>query len=301
MSENIVRTFYGKEFTSEDIELIKWTRKRYPALSKKEFAQTICEFLGWLNDAGKSKHLQCLKFLELLESEGVITLPESRSTHTERVKKNSVTKMQLCEDVIECDIKILEPIRLEIVSTENMSKLWKEYVDRNHMLKAKAAFGSQLRYIVKSGDRDVGCLQFSASALALSERDKWIGWSKEDREKRLHLVINNSRFLVLPWVKVKNLASHILSIAVKQIRQDWLLRYCYEPVLLETFVDTGYFKGISYQAANWKCVGETKGRGRNDRYRENNVNKKTIWMYPLKGDFRLYLTGVKKYKKVVEE
>lgn len=301
MSENNIRSFYGKEFTSEDIELIKWTRKRYPALSKKEFAQTICEFLGWLNDAGKSKEIQCIKFLEILESEGIITLPESRSTYTKRVKKISDTKMNLLEDAIECDIKTLEPIRLEVVSTENMSKLWKEYIDRNHMLKAKPAIGCQLRYIVKSGDRDVGCLQFSASALALSERDKWIGWSKEDRTKRLHLVINNSRFLVFPWVKVKNLASHILSIATKQIRQDWLRRYYYEPVLLETFVDTEYFKGISYQAANWKCVGETKGRGRNDRYRENNVTKKTIWMYPLKGDFRLYLTGEKKYKKVVEE
>jgi hypothetical protein len=105
------------------------------------------------------------------------------------------------------------------------------------MLGDKLVFGSRLQYFVKSGDTELGCIQFSASAWALEERDKWIGWDVEDRKKRLHLIVNNSRFLIFPWVHIRNLASRALSFAAKQIQQDWLMEYCYAPVLLETFVD----------------------------------------------------------------
>jgi hypothetical protein len=164
------------------------------------------------------------------------------------------------------------------------------------MLGDKQVFGSRLQYLIKSGEHELGCLQFSASAWSLEERDRWIGWKKEDRITRLQLVVNNSRFLIFPWVKIKNLASKSLSIAVKQIKKDWLTEYCYEPVLLETFVDTEYYNGVCYKAANWQYLGETKGSGRSRT--KDSISKKRIFVYPLINDFREYLLGNKQYKEV---
>ena len=130
------------------------------------------------------------------------------------------------------------------------------------MLGDKIVFGSRLHYFVKSGETELGCMQFSASSWSLEERDKWIGWTKDDRKIRLHLIVNQSRFLIFPWIHIKNLASKALSLAAKQIQQDWLFEYCYAPVLLETFVDTEIYLGSSYKAANWIYLGETKGAGR---------------------------------------
>lgn len=132
---------------------------------------------------------------------------------------------------------------------------------------------------------------FSASAWALSERDRWIGWSKKDRSQRLHLIVNNTRFLIFPWVKVQNLASHALSLAAKQVPIDFRKRYGYKPVLLETFVDVERYTGTCYRAANWMCLGQTAGRGRMDRYHEQLSTPKLIFVYPLVRDFRQHLLG----------
>jgi hypothetical protein len=166
------------------------------------------------------------------------------------------------------------------------------------MIGDKHVNGSRLSYFIKSRDTILGCLQFSASSWALSSRDQWIGWNVGDRKQRLHLIVNNSRLLILPWVKVKNLASKVLSIAIKRIQEDWLREYCYAPVLLETFVDTSHFKGSCYKASNWIYLGETQGRGRMDRNREYALSRKAIYMYPLQKDFKDCLKGLKPYKRV---
>jgi hypothetical protein len=141
------------------------------------------------------------------------------------------------------------------------------------------------------GNREqrLGCLLFSASAWALAARDEWIGWSKVDRSLRLNLIVNNTRFLIFPWVRVKNLASKALSLAAKRIRCDWQARYGYSPVLLETFVDMEKYHGTCYKAANWVLLGQTAGRGRMDRYTKHLSTPKLIYMYPLQRDFRAIL------------
>ncbi|MEI7478629.1 MAG: Druantia anti-phage system protein DruA [bacterium] len=235
-----------------------------------------------------------------MENEGIINLPPLRKIKARKEKK-PLADIEIDDAEIICSCSELTDIRLEVASAGDSMKRWRWHIDKYHMLGDKNAFGAQIQYFIMSGTRELGCIQFSASSWALAERDCWIGWGVEDRKKRLHLIINNSRFLIFPWVKVKNLASHILSIVVKQIRQDWLNIYCYEPVLLETFVDTAHFAGTIYKASNWIHLGETQGRGRQDRYSEYKVSKKAILMYPLKGDFRKYLRGEKEYKKVVDE
>lgn len=296
--DKTIMVYSGRNFTSEDIELIKWTRKKYPQLSRTELTRTICEFLEWTTPAGRAKTPQCRAFLEGLEESGLIELPPLELAQRRSPLKSKLTEFTIDKNPITSELKTIEPIYLEIARAGIELKRWKQYVNEYHMLGYKQVFGSRLSYFIKSGDMILGCVQFSASSWALSSRDEWIGWTVQDRKQRLHLIVNNSRFLILPWVNVKNLASKVLSIAIKQIQADWLREYCYAPVLLETFVDTSHFAGTCYKASNWIYMGETQGRGRMDRKNEYSLSRKAIYMYPLQKDFKDCLKGIKPYKTV---
>jgi len=180
-------------------------------------------------------------------------------------------------------------LRLEPVVDKKASHLWNEYIDRYHYLGYQPLPGAQLRYFGMAGDRRLGALGFGAAAWKTAPRDSFIGWSPLQREARLHLVVNNARFLILPWVRSRYLASRLLGMARRRIGADWQQRYGYRPVLLETFVETSRFVGTSYKAANWLCVGETKGRGKLDVHRKASMPKKTVWVYPLARNFRRIL------------
>ena len=293
--DNTIRVFSGRTFSSEEIELIKWTRNKYPKLTRGELVKTICEFLDWKTAAGKYKVPQCSNFLEQLESEGLIILPpKTKPGNSLKIKYDEIA----IPDEINGFVRDFEPIRLKITRRGADLKRWRSYINQFHMLGDKTVFGSRLQYFIKSGDIELGCIQFSASAWALEERDNWIRWSVSDRKARLNLIVNNSRYLIFPWVKIKNLASKALALAVNQIQEDWIREYCYAPVLLETFVDVDHFKGTCYKAANWKYLGETKGRGRMDKNKEYSLSKKAIFMYPLQRDFKEVLKGEKPFKAV---
>jgi hypothetical protein len=288
----------GRNFTTEEIDLIKWTRKKYPQLSRQELAATVCEFLGWTTPAGRAKTPQCKLLLETLEEAGHIELPAAIITSQRSTWNVKIPDFKMDTTPITGELKDLEPIHLEIARAGIDLKRWRRYVNEYHMLGDKKVFGSRLAYFIKSRETILGCLQFSASSWALSSRDQWIGWTVEDRKQRLHLIVNNSRFLILPWVSVKNLASKVLSLAIKQIQEDWLRDYCYAPVLLETFVDTSHFAGTCYKASNWIYLGETQGRGRMDREKEYALSRKAIYMYPLQKDYKDCLKGLKPCKTV---
>lgn len=295
--DNTIRVFSGRTISTEDIEMIIWVRRRYPKLSRTELAATVCEIIGWTTPAGTPKTQQCKALLGALEEEGIITLPPVRKLQ----RRNGLDKTPIIEfDTTEIlgEIRDYEPIRLEIAKPGEEQQRWRSYVNQYHMLGYKRTFGSRLQYFVKSGNKELGCMQFSASAWALEERDRWIGWSKEDRKARLNLIVNNSRTLIFPWVHIRNLASKMLSIVAKRIQDDWLTHYCYAPVMLETFVDTEHFQGVSYKAANWIYLGETQGRGRMDRKNEYALSRKAIFVYPLQKDFKECLSGEKPYKVV---
>jgi hypothetical protein len=190
------------------------------------------------------------------------------------------------------DLSQYAPITLEVVRDTEGIRHWNSFIERYHTLGYKRPFGAHQRYFIVSGTESkqrLGCLLFSASAWALAERDKWLGWSKETRSQRLHLIVNNTRFLIFPWVKVKNLASKALALASRQIAVDWQERYGYAPVLLETFVDTAHYSGTCYRASNWIDLGLTAGRGRMDRNNERALSRKRIFVYPLQRDFRTQL------------
>jgi hypothetical protein len=302
--EKPIKEFSGRAFSLEEIELIQWTIKAYPKITRKELARTICEFLDWVQISGKPKTQQCLAMLNAMETAGLVKLPppigSQQRRETQRCTSNITTEENVekgqANNVAECG-----RVELALPMSAAESKQWAQYVRQYHSLGCATQFGAQLRYFIRSQGQDLGCLQFSASAWALAPRDKWVGWTAEQKKARLHLIVNNSRFLILPWVRVKNLASRALAGAAHRIQSDWLEAYCYEPVLLETFVDTSAYKGICYKAANWECLGVTRGRGRQDRYRAQAVTEKAIYVYPLQRDYREILKGAKPFKVVTPD
>jgi len=297
---NKIIEYSGHTFSLEDIELIKATVALYPNLSRKELANTICELLEWLQINGTPKVIPCISFLNRLSDEGVIKLPPSRNTKNTGARKSEAKEDRDLSWVNTEEIKESESIQLEVIrSGGERMRQWRMYMSEYHTLGDPTVFGAQMRYAIKSGnDRDLGCMLFSASSWALAPRDKWIGWTLAERKKQLQLVVNQSRFLILPWVRIKNLASRVLSMAAKRIQDDWLRDYHYAPVLLETFVDITKYKGTCYKASNWIYLGETQGRGRNDRYKEQALTRKAIYVYPLQKDFKSILVGSKPCKVV---
>ncbi|MDA2936726.1 DUF4338 domain-containing protein [Acidobacteria bacterium AH-259-A15] len=180
----------------------------------------------------------------------------------------------------------LPPLRLQLINTAQDSALWNEYIDRYHYLGYKPLSGAQLRYFVCCQQRILALLGFGAAAWKTAPRDRFIGWTPSQREKNLLLVVNNARFLILPWVQSPNLASKLLSMVARQLPQDWDRHYAYRPVLLETFVEDQRFRGACYRAANWIYVGQTQGRGKLDRDRTARLPTKSLWLYPLTKHFR---------------
>jgi hypothetical protein len=282
----------GREFTPQEITDIQEMVRVFWRLSWTELVRTICEHLGWVTPAGRYKLDSCMKALVKLETLGLVKLP-TRRENTSREPEIIPGAETDAGDEIVGTVRDVAPIALEPVAGKKEGiRLWNEYVQRYHPLGYKRPIGPHQRYfIVGSLNRRLGCLLFASSAWALSERDAWIGWTERDRAQRLNWVVANTRFLVFPWVRVKNLASKALSLAAGRIREDWQRRYGYAPVLLETFVDLELYRGTCYQAGNWIRLGVTAGRGRMDRHKQYLSTPKAIYVYPLVADFGSFLRG----------
>lgn len=296
MQEKTPITFCGQAVTEDQVEEIVEIVELFPKLSRTELANTVCELLSWKRPTGKLKAVECRDFLESLDGSGVIRLPASREQYRKKSRLSvQRTQQGKAQEALSAPLKELKPLFLSRVETREQRSLWYEYIDRHHYLGYQQPFGAQLRYFIRSGraDAPLGCLQFSSPAWAMAERDRWIGWSQEQRGRNLQKVINNSRFLIFPWVHVKNLASSVLALAARTVSNDWKSAYGLQPVLLETLVDTKRFKGTCYRAANWRHIGKTTGRGRMDREnKRHGMAVKDIYVYPLTSGFRQDLAGV---------
>ena len=281
----------GREITDEDLEEIQETVGLFPKLSRTELALTVCENLGWMTASGSYKREACVKLLEKLESEGVFQLPERREIRVVRQRQRPIcltnrTKPQ--SDII-CKLKELDSVRLEIVKDKGSTGLWNEYVLRYHYLGYKNPFGTFLRYFIVCDRGILGCILFAGAAKALGVRDRWIGWGDNERLRNLGWVINNTRFLIFKWVRVKNLASHVLGQVGRRISEDWDERWGYRPVLMETFVDPGRYHGSCYKASNWEYLGRTTGEGLVRKGKKYTTTPKMIFVKPLAKDFRSLL------------
>lgn len=296
----------GRILTEEDIRQIIVITKLYPRLSYKELVKTICVNLRWSSLVDTKKQESIEELLQTLAEKKMIKLPAKRApgNWSKQGVKNAfkgpfkIVLTDRTEPLREINgiINDYSPCTVKLVSSVEEEELFNEYIERHHELKYGSPFGDRLKYFISIGGESpqfVGCIMFSASSWALEKRDKWIGWGKEDRVSRLYLVVNNTRFLIFPWIKIKNLASWSLAEVAKRIQKDWYRKHRYVPVLLETFVDVEKYHGTCYKAANWTYLGNTKGRGRQDISNKNLSSPKAIYMYPLIEDFRDYLTGKK--------
>ena len=282
-------SFSGRAFSAREVTLVREVVRDCPGLSRMELARTVCELLGWRRPNGRLKARECRELLERLDAEGALALPDKRRgrapgsvTHVPRTAAGEPG----CPLV--GSVRDIEPLSVEPVRAPAERLLFRELVSRYHYLGHTVPFGAHLRYLVytsRPARAVVGCLQFSSPAWRMAARDGWVGWDDATRGRNLQHVVNNSRFLLLPWVGVRNLASAVLSRGLAHLRVDWPRRYGLEPWLVETLVDRSRHHGGSYRATNWVALGATTGRGRMDRYgRRVGEALKTVLVYPLVRD-----------------
>jgi len=284
-------TVCGRRFSQNDIFAIGAFIASHPAACRREIATWACECFGWLGPSGRPKEMSCRVALLRLQAMGRIQLPPPLKQSGNR--KAYVPKSTIVEPhaTLTCGVGEVGSLRIRPVGGRRDSELWNEAVSRFHYLGYNRLPGAQVRYLVESQGGLLAVIGFGASAWKVAARDRWIGWSELQRKARLHLVVNNARFLILPWVRSRNLASWILSRCARRLPSDFKERYGYSPMLLETFVEQERFRGTCYKASNWTYVGDTQGRGKLNRRRETKLPVKQVYLYPLDGRFREVLCG----------
>lgn len=285
--------FCGRQVTDAEHKLICEVVKRHAGLSRMELAHTVCELLQWQRPSGGLKARECREFLELLDGKGVIKLPAKRATKTLGSKTRvPVTKEGEPGAAMQGKVDDFANIMLEPVQSAEQSSLFRELIGRYHYLGYAVPFGAHLRYFIYTGDKLLGCMQFSSPAWRMAVRDEWIGWGEQERKENLQRVVTQSRFLILPWVKIANLASVAQSRVLHRLGRDWEARYGIEPLLAETLVDESRYSGHCYKASNWLRLGLTAGRGRMDReHLKEGAAPKAVWVYPLKPNAAQRLRG----------
>ncbi|MGH8979583.1 MAG: Druantia anti-phage system protein DruA [Acidimicrobiales bacterium] len=281
--------YCGRDFSEVDLALIRRLAETLP--TRRAIADALCDELSWQRPDGRRKDMSARVALLRMEADGLIGLPPPRNRNGNgRLARHQEPQPQLALSFPET-LEGLGRIELDLVSTSAQSRRWRELVASYHYLGYTPFAGAQLRYLVECPSGTLGALGFAASAWSCAPRDAHIGWDAPTREARLHLVVGNAHFLIVPEVRVKNLASFVLGAAARRLAGDWVSTYGYAPVLLETFVERGRFVGTSYQAANWIYVGMTKGRGKLDRENRHALPVKDVYLYPLRRDYRRVLTA----------
>jgi hypothetical protein len=279
-------TICGRLFHEKEIKWIRGLISQEPTITRAALSRKVCDQLSWFRPDGRRKDMSCRVALIRLEKKGLLQLPKPTKKIHRKVIHQQASVFD--ETPIIKSAGQMSHLKLMLVnsSTPKRSKLWNELIDRYHYLGYRPLVGAQLRYLIGSADGWLGAIGFSAAAWKVAPRDGYIGWTPQARQANLPYVVCNSRFLILPWIKSKNLASKILSLCAKQISQDWVDQYRLRPVLLETYVEKERFLGTCYKAANWHYVGETQGRGKLDRHHQQGVPIKDIYLYPLLKNFR---------------
>jgi len=278
-------SFCGHTLSQSELDLIRSITREFANLALTELAATICELLEWHRPNGRLKSRECYLFLRELHSRGWLPwLPAPQPRHPRVLGANPAVEPLPSPVQLTGSLSAFRPIRLELIECPEQRLLFRQYLERHHYLGYRAPYGAQLRYFVRATQPELpplAALLFTSAAWRMAPRDRWIGWSDGVRQRNLSLVVNHSRFLILPWARIPHLASHILSRAAQQLPRDWQARYGVTPVLMETLVDPVRYPGTCYRAANWIDAGMTTGRGRMDRSRQAEGSPKKIFLYPL--------------------
>ena len=279
--------YCGREFSDEDMAIIRQLINEDPARTRNDISKRTCQTLGWLKPDGGLKDMSARVAMLRMQMDGLIILPPPRRAPPD--SRVHITPESDPQPTIEQPAGTLAPLELKLIVAKTDSRLWNEYIQRYHYLGHKPLPGAQLRYLVYAAGQVVAALGFGAAAWQTAPRDHFIGWTHEQRKKNLHLIVNNARFLILPWVRSHNLASMILAKVARFLPDHWESVYNVRPVLLETFVEKTRFRGTCYHAANWVRLGQTKGRGKLGPHGILGIPIKDIWVYPVDRNFKTLL------------
>jgi hypothetical protein len=280
--------YCGRDFHADEIALIRQLIAEDPARTRAEISRLTSRALAWRKADGGLKDMSARVAMLRMQEDGLIALPPPRCKRPDqRVRIGARSDPG---EPLDQPARALTPLALRRVRTKGESRLYNEYIQRYHYLGHKPLPGAQLRYIAYSGEQPIALLGFGAAAWMSAPRDRYIAWTHEQRQRNLSLIVNNARFLILPWIQSKNLASMLLAKAAKILPRHWQEVYGYRPVLLETFVEKPRFQGTCYKAANWVYLGQTKGRGKLGPAGKPSVPIKDLWVYPLDRRFRETLT-----------
>lgn len=280
-------TLQGRRITAPDIETVKNLILSNPSWNRTRLSKELCILWDWRRGGGELKDIACRSLLRKLEYLGHIQLPPSKQKNDSPARREAVQGVLHSKQPIESALKSLYPIKIEVIEKGYGLRLFKYFFSSYHYLGWSGTVGENLKYLFfDCHERPLGCMMFGAAAWKVAPRDSYIGWNAQVRERNLLYVVNNNRFLVLPWVRVPHLASHVLGKICRRLSVDWQEKYHHPVYLAETFVEQGRFKGTCYKAANWVHVGVTKGRGKLDVKNEHLLALKDIWLYPLDVCFR---------------
>lgn len=276
----------GRHFAAEELLQIRAAVQSSPEDHRFAISKKVCEALDWRQPNARLKDRACRDVLARLHEIGFLRLPPPRRPGVRRraVLITDETAPRPAPPICPRDINRASFSIVTGSGNTKQERLWNEFVERYHYLGYGVPLGAHVKYFVNVQQEPIACLAFSGAAWRVEARDRWIGWSDEQRRRNLGYVVNNTRFLIFPWIEIPNLASRVLSLAARRLPEDWSARYAYRPLLLETFVHTERYPGTCYRASNWILVGCTKGRGRMDRHFKADVPKKAMLVYPLVKD-----------------
>lgn len=289
-TELIIR---GKRIAQSDLSQIHSVIHENWDKGRTFISRELCRLWDWRQANGVYKDQVCRILLRKLEDKGLITLPPSKTGIRNHPKRRYYIPPdpppEFCTQGLEGSLRQFPQVKLRMVRRTHDEPLWNYLMYTYHYKSYRIIVGAHLKYMAYLDTRPIACLAWNSSVFRILDRDVFIGWDQESRSKNIGLVANNSRFLILPWVRIKNLASHLLAISAKTLSRDWLSFYGRPLYLLETFVDRSRFAGTCYKAANWMCVGQTQGYAKKDNRFTYHGQVKDVYVYPLVADFQARL------------
>jgi hypothetical protein len=277
----------GRPISPEEVALIGHWLTVHPHWNRTRLSRELCAQWNWRNAAGRLKDMACRTLLLKLQARGQIRLPPRRTASVNGARNQSIAEALHDRSPIQCQLDALRPLQLDpLAQASGSASLFKFLLHRYHYLGHRNCVGENLKYLVRDrAGRPLACLLFGSAAWQARGRDSWIGWDLQQRRRHLFLLTNNTRLLILPWVRVPHLASHLLGAITARVSLDWQHKYGHPIHLVETFVQRDRFAGTCYQAAGWIHAGATTGRSRNDRQWTLKVPIKEIFLKPLIPDF----------------
>jgi len=279
----------GRFVTEAEVNEVRMLLQKHPLWNRSRLSRELCGRWKWRRPDGQIKDMACRELLRKLESRTLIKLPPRQRPGPGRLP--AIEPIEVDQRPVSCRLSDIKPVK--IVNASNCAdyeKVFNYLVKQYHYLSYGRPVGQNMKYMILGrNERFLGCLLFGAAAWKTEARDRWIGWPTDVRERNLGLICNNTRFLILDWVKVPHLASHAFGACLRRLPRDWRRRYGTDIAMVETFVDTMRYAGTCYKAANWFKIGQTKGRSRQDRDRKLKVSVKDVFVYPLRSDFRQLL------------